>query len=163
MTRDRSNDPPKRGADSLRELKRDPAFRARMRQLPYAAPAAASALVDEFKKASDDGLRWTIANALEVVAGDAEFDELVRLVRDKRYEKSRQMLTFALAKMRNPRAPSVLMESLDDEQTVGHAVMALGRLKAVEARARLEELTRHPKRWIRDEARNALASMSATD
>lgn len=69
------------------------------------------------------------------------------------------MLAFALANMKNPSTVAVLMGLLDDDATVGHAVMALGRLKADVARSRLEGLTRHAKEWVREEAKKALINL----
>ena len=130
--------------------------------VPSAKPTAAPALVEEFKKANyphGDELRWAIANGLAVVADDSVFEELVELVRDRRNGKAREMLALGLANMENPSAVAVLMGLLEDEQTVGHAVMALGKLKAVAARARLESLTQHPTEWVREEAKKALTNL----
>jgi hypothetical protein len=125
----------------------------------WARPAAALPLVREFRQAPDssiDSMRWAIANALSVVADDAVFDEIVRLVRDRRYGKDREMLAVALGNMKNPQAVSVLLELLDDEQVVGHAVMAIGKLKARDARSAVEKLALHPKKWIRKEVEKTL-------
>jgi len=133
--------------------------------VPWAKPEAAWGLIEEFETARDpayEGLRSAIASGLAVVADDTVFEELVRLVQDTRYGRAREMLALALGNMQNPGAPSVLLELLDrerDEQVVGHAVMALGKLKAPDARGRLEGLTQHPNLWVREEARKALAKI----
>lgn len=77
--------------------------------VPWAGPLAAPALIAEFERAGTDepagsGLRWAIANALSVVAGDPVFEEIVRLARDAGAGKAREMLTLALGNMTNPRA-----------------------------------------------------------
>lgn len=128
--------------------------------VPWARPEAAQTLIEEFKRADDataPGLRWVIANGLAIVADDSVFDELVQLVEDRGYGKAREMLALALSNVRNPQAIGVLMGLLDDEQMVGHAVMALGKLNAAEAQSRLRDLTRHPTEWVREEARKSLA------
>jgi HEAT repeat protein len=146
----------------------DPAVRediVRTLSVPYARSAALS-LIQEFKRTTDpsiEGLRWAIANALAVVADDTVFGELEELVRDKRWGKAREMLALALGNIQNPRAIPLLLELLDDEETVGHAAMALGKLKALAARSRLEALTRHRKAWIRKEATKALAILDSTE
>ena len=127
--------------------------------VPWAKPTAAPTLIEEFRKADNVELRWAIANGLAVVADDSVFEDLVRLVQDKGLGKTREMLALALGNMQNPRAVVVLMDLLEDEQVVGHAVMALGKLKAPAARARLKELTGHPADWVRKEATKALASV----
>jgi hypothetical protein len=128
--------------------------------VPWARPGASRALIEEFRRADDEasaGLSWAIANALEVVADDDVLDDLVRLVRDPGYGKAREMLALALGNMKSPRAVSVLRELLRDDELVGHAVMALGKLGAAAALPDLEGLVQHPKKWVREEARSALA------
>jgi HEAT repeats len=127
--------------------------------VPWAKPTAAPGLIDEFRKADNAELRWAIANGLAVIADDSVFEDLVRLVQDKGLGKAREMLALALGDMQDPRAVVVLMGLLEDEQVVGHAIMALGKLKAHAARARLKELTGHPTEWVRKEAKKALAGV----
>jgi len=45
---------------------------------------------------------------------------------------------------------------LEDEDVAGHAVIALGNLRAKQARGKIEALLRHKKAWIRGEAGKAL-------
>jgi HEAT repeat protein len=45
---------------------------------------------------------------------------------------------------------------LDDEDVAGHAVDALGRLRAPEALSHLDRFLQHPKAWIRKEAKKAI-------
>lgn len=127
--------------------------------VPWAKPTAAPALIEEFRKADSAALQWAIANALAVVADDSVFEDLVRLVQDTGFGKAREMLALALGNMQDPRVVAVLMGLLADEQVVGHAVIALGKLRAHAARSRLEELTRHPTAWVRKEAKKALANI----
>jgi len=128
--------------------------------VPWAKPAAARVLIDEFRKTEDKGIRWALANGLEVVADDTVFDEIVELVRDKECGMARQMLAVALGNMKDRRAVAVLVDLLGDgEEVAGHAVMGLGKLKASEARVHLNAMTRHPTEWIRDEAIKALKGL----
>jgi hypothetical protein len=132
--------------------------------VPWAGPSAAPALIAEFKRAGTDdpagtSLRWAIANALAVVADDSVFEEIVRLVQDTRSGKAREMLALALGNMKDPRAVGVLTDLIGDEEVVGHAAAALGKLRAAEARPHLEELKKHPKVWVRQEAKKALAKI----
>lgn len=135
---------------------------ARTLSVPWAAPEAVPALMVEFQKADGqhrDGLRWAIASGLAVTADDAVFDQLVALVTDKKYGKAREMLALALGNCHDPRAVNVLIELLADEQVVGHAVMALGKLKSKAARSHIEALLKHPVDWVRAEATKALAGI----
>jgi hypothetical protein len=129
--------------------------------VPWAKPQAAAVFVEEFRKTPEGSeaasFRWAIGNGLSIVADDAVFDDLVELARDTRFGRAREMLALALGNIQNPRAIDVLMRLLEDDEMVGHAVVALGNLKATAARERLMELTQHPKMWIRNGAKKALA------
>lgn len=129
--------------------------------MPAAEPLAARPLIDEFQKSRDTdgaGLNWTIANALAVVADDSVFEDIRALVSDKRLGKAREMLVLAFGNMKNPNAVSLLVDLLDDDEVLGHAVMALGRVGPPSmVRPRLERLaSEHPQAWIRKEAKKAL-------
>jgi len=127
--------------------------------VPWAKPIAAIPLIAEFRNAPDSmntGLKWAIGNALEIVANDDVFNDIVELVRDKRHGKAREMLAVALGNMKNPQAADVLTDLLDDEEVVGHALIGLRILKAKQARTRIELLINHPTAWIRKEAKRAL-------
>jgi HEAT repeat protein len=127
--------------------------------LPWVAEDVAKAFNSEIQRTdipSSDGLRWAIANGLAVTAGDSIFDQLVAVATDKRYGKAREMLVLALGNCFNPRAVDVLIDLLTDEQVVGHAVMALGKLKSKAARPHIQKLSDYPIRWIRVEVAKTL-------
>ena len=132
--------------------------------VPWARPMAGRVLIEEFRRTDDrtgTGLRWAIANALEVVADDDVLDEVIQLVRDPECGRAREMLTVALANMKSPRVVSVLRDLLRDDEVVGHAAMALGKLGVPAALPDLEALTKHPKEWVRREATKALAKIKS--
>lgn len=78
------------------------------------------------------------------------------LARDKRHGTARQMLAVALGNMLTPAAVGVLIELLQDDEVAGHAIIGLGNLKATAARGAIEGFLRHPKSWIRAEAKKTL-------
>ena len=127
--------------------------------VPWAKPAAAPLLIEEYRKLQGPpqaATRWAIGNALEVVAVDSVFEDLVQIATDGRYGSDREMVVLALGKMKNHEAVEVLIRLLDDEDVAGHAVTALGKLKAPEALPHLERFVKHPKDWIRKEAQKAI-------
>lgn len=77
---------------------------------------------------SEQGTKWSIANALSTLAGPAEADEVIRLLHDRGSGRARQMLCDALVRTRDPRTPDLLIELLDDDEVNGHAILALRRL-----------------------------------
>ncbi len=133
--------------------------------VPWAKPTATRPMIEEFRrvKPSDDptgmGLRWTVGNAIFVLANDDVFEELVELVNERGYGKSRQMVVLGLGKSKKPEAIEVLLGLVDDPEVDGHAIMALGKLRAKVARASLERKLDDDRAWVRAEARKALAKL----
>jgi hypothetical protein len=130
----------------------------------WAKGTASPALIEEFNAAPMSevegvGVKWAIGNALSVVADDRVFERLAAIAEDKRHGHDREMVALALGNMKNPHTVDVLVRLLDDDQVSGHAIMALGKLRAKSARGKVERFVQHPKAWIRREARKALKRM----
>lgn len=119
------------------------------------AKAAAPTLIAEFRTGTAQG-RWAIGNALAGIADDRVFADIAALARDRSYGRDREMVVLALANMKDPAAVDVLLDLVGDHEVTGHAVMALGKLRAQRARPVLEKLLEHPQTWIRREAKKAL-------
>jgi HEAT repeat protein len=116
-------------------------------------------LVEEFRKLADSendpalhGFKWALGNAISVVADTDNFDEVANLVRDKRHGTTRDMMVLRLPRLEPHRAVAVLIELLADDEVAGHAITALAKLKAGEARGEIERLLKHPQPWVRKEA-----------
>ena len=92
-----------------------------------ARAAAAAAIVGEFRHAPLDAetTKWAYGNALATLAGPGNADDLIALIRDERHGTARQMLCDALKRTKDPRAPDVLIELIDDDEVAGHAILAL--------------------------------------
>lgn len=132
--------------------------------VPFAKPMAAHPLIDAFRRAhaQDDsvlGLRWAIGNALEVVADDVVLDDMTELAQDRRYGRAREMLVVGLGNMSEQRVIPVLLDLLKDDEVSGHAIMALGTLRALAARPHVEPFLRPPKAWVRKEAKKTIAKI----
>lgn len=124
-----------------------------------AKPQAGRPLLEYFERLDsedDEPLKSAVANSLSVVAGAELADDLMRLAQDPSHGRSREMLVVGLGRLDNPRVVRVARQLLDDEQVAGHAVIALGDARAVEARKDIERFTQHEKAWVREEARRAL-------
>lgn len=136
--------------------------------VPWARPLATRPLIEAFTSLpeADDptgtGLRWAIGNGLEILAHANVLDELIAIAEERRYGPARQMVVLGLARPRDPRVVDVLVRLLDDDQVAGHAAMALGKLRAREARPRLERLaTEASAPWIRKDALKTIARIDA--
>jgi HEAT repeat protein len=132
-----------------------------------ACKAGYRALVSEFKKVpkSDDpaapDFKWALGNAISVVADKSNFDEVADLIRDRSHGSARDMMVLGLPRLDNRRAAAVLIEQLDDVDAgvAGQAVKALAKLKAQEARTKIEHLLHHREAWVRKEAAKALTKL----
>jgi hypothetical protein len=126
--------------------------------VPWAKGTEASKLlVDEFRnQVSNPGLQWSIGNALSVVADDDVLDDVVGLIQVKQYGKAREMLVVTLGNMKISCLESFLIGLFDDEDLIGYAIMAPGKLKSRKARPFIGHALTHPKGWVRREAKKAL-------
>ena len=130
-------------------------------------------LIAAFRSMSPDhdrpGVAWAIGNALSTISGPADADDLIELLKDRRHGSARQMLCDALTRTRDPRAASVLVALIDDDDLNGHAILALrrlGRWKGIPdadlARPALERLLARQGagEFARKQARKALEVMT---
>ena len=95
-----------------------------------------------------------------MVADDSVCEDIIRYAEDKKFGRSREMLALALIGMKSPKVDDVLIKLLDDDDVVGHALIAIGKRRVEQARDRVELLKSHPKAWIRKEAKKALSKMT---
>lgn len=122
----------------------------------FASPAAVQALFHEFEY-GEPLHRWTVGNALGVAADKAWLGGLLRLATERDYGKDRQMIVSSLWRFREPRVVATLIDLLKDDDVAGHALVALRRMNAREARSAIEPFANHPRAWWRREAKKALA------
>jgi len=135
----------------------------------WAKPEAARPLIVEFREAPPEeefGLKWTIANAIEVVADESVFDDIVALVEDKKHGRAREMLAEALGNVQDPRAISVLISLLNEEEIAGHVLVGLRRqlkrenvrssIRGEEVKSAVTPFLDHPQLWVRREAKRVL-------
>jgi HEAT repeat protein len=130
----------------------------------WAHPAAAGPLISEFLrvKPTDDvtgtSVRWAIGDALERVADESVLNDLIEIATDTRHGRYRGTVVAALGNMRRARDQVLptLLTLLDDDDIAGYAIMALGKLKASEARSAIEPFIHHRDPWVRKEAKKAL-------
>jgi len=130
--------------------------------VPWAKPDATGPLIEFFQRIEDgtgSSLRWAVGNALDVTWDDARFDDLVKLARDRRYGRAREMLVLGFARSERLEAGTFLIELLDDSTVSGHAVKALRKLKVPAARDGLEAMLDDERAWVRKEAKLALAAL----
>lgn len=117
---------------------------------------AGNALVHMFKSTDDPDLRWVIGNALSVVADVSQVKMIEALLTDYSYGSSRNMLVHALARLRGSEAISILSRSLGDQSVAVQAIIALGNLRATQAKGQIMAFLKHEDSWVRDKVKRAL-------
>ena len=129
--------------------------------VPWARGTATRHVLEEFSKAPKEAttFRWAVGNAMEVIADPSVADEILKIVADRSNGMARQMFVLALGKLHHPLAVPSLLDLLKDDEVAGHAIEALGNLKAVEARDALEGMLKHPRAWVRKAAASALSKI----
>lgn len=130
--------PPQLLVEELRRIQ--PELEHDVKPSPSLADMPVNEFIAEVKRigAESTGARrlaWALADGLEKRADESVYDDLVELIRDKRFGKAREMLAYALAKVKSRREETIpiLLEAVEDEELTSHALDALGKMKAVEA------------------------------
>lgn len=134
---------------------------ARLLARREAKGVAARPLISAFRKLGpgESSAKWAVGYALAIVADDSVFEDIVALVTDRSQGKSREMLAESLGNMKDERAVAVLLRLLTDDEIVGHALVALRKLKLPSTRPYILPFVHHPVPWIRNEALKALGAI----
>jgi HEAT repeat protein len=114
---------------------------------------SAKALIATYRAKPD----WAVGDAIARTMTPAEHDAVVDLAADRDAGVERQMLVYALWRVKSERARTVILELLDDPTVCKHAMYSLRRAFGNdEAERRLESLKEHPHEDVRAAAREAL-------
>jgi HEAT repeat protein len=124
---------------------------------------AGPVLIREFYRTVNPTLRWTIGNAMTMVATDEDFDEMIRIIEDTENGDARKMFIFALGNFKNGRSENILLGLLEKNDLPGHAISALEKLKSEKARKYLISYQSHPVTWIRKAAARALKKLDKSE
>jgi HEAT repeat protein len=126
--------------------------------VPWARGLAGPTLVDAFETADNysPAFRWTVGNAIEVVAEPAMLPDMIRLAKATDYGRAREMIVMGLGRIESPAAQQALVDLLGDPEVAGHAVKGLARLQEPETRAALVPFLLDKRGWVRLAARRAI-------
>jgi HEAT repeat protein len=108
-------------------------------------------------------VRWAAGNAIGIVADSTVFADVAALVREQSYGIARQMPVDALPRIGGRANRStvieILVDLLCDDDVVLHAISAVRRIRATDARPALEHLLGHERDTIRRRAQEALGRL----
>jgi HEAT repeat protein len=124
---------------------------------------ATDVMIKEYNELKDkDGVEygWELGNAIGFTMGSQHADAVIKIVKNKNNGASRQMLVHFMSRLKNnEKVVDVLIDLVNDKDVTGHALRALGNLRAEKARAKIESRTNDPWPFFRKEAKNALAKL----
>jgi HEAT repeat protein len=100
---------------------------------------------------------WELGDAISRTMTPTEHDAIVELAADERAGPERQMLVYALWRVKSERARALILELLADPDVSVHAIYSLRRAFGNdEAKRRLEPLRHHPDNDVRQAVTDAL-------
>jgi len=113
-------------------------------------------LLKEYKNSNDELYKWAIGNTIANIKPKEALNELIEIMGDRKHGSARQMIAEALGRIGDKASVPVLIESLDDEEVAGHAVVALGLIGDESAIEKINPFLNHEMRWIRKAAEKAI-------
>ena len=126
----------------------------------WTPPEVALLLIKEFYQTENESLRWAIGNAIEVIADDRSFDEIVKIAKDPKFGKARQMFVRALAKWKTPAVVELLKSLLSDQKEVAiPAIDVLGKFGGQSSKEILKPLLDHPDLQIQRATKKVLEKL----
>jgi hypothetical protein len=118
---------------------------------------SAQALIAAYRERPD----WAIGDAIARTMTRAEHDAVVALAAESGGGAERQMLVYALWRVKTPRAEALILELLEDRTVCKHAMYSLRRAFGNdEAARRLESMRDHEDEHVRTASREALKRIS---
>ena len=116
-------------------------------------------MVRFFESEKDPFERAQISVNLDKLAVPEIADDLIRLIKDRRYGDARGGLCTALAKTRDTRAAEVIASVLGQEDVTRWALECLGKLQAVQHLEEIKRYLRHPNSDISREAKKTMKKL----
>ena len=141
--------------ECLREVRHPSVKEGIVRSLTIRAARgiADDALLHEFRNSDDDLYRWTVGHALRTVLSPKDYRIIIDLVKERRYGSGRQELVDKLGYVNKPEVVTTLLDMLEDDDVMGHAIGALARLKASDALPKVRMLVNHRFPFVRRSAK----------
>lgn len=131
--------------------------------IPWSKPESVKLIIQEFfiQPPVDTSYKWVLGNALAIISDDSIFEYLINILMNKDHGKSREMVVLALANMKNDKnrekSTDLLIDFLQNEELVSHAILTLSKLNAIKAKKYIELYLSHKIAGYRNEAKKAIA------
>jgi len=117
-------------------------------------------LINEFYKSHNLFYKWAIGNSLAIIQDDTIIDELVKIALEKEHGIARQMIVHGLGYFKEENVKLSLIELLDDEEVVGHAIFALSQTGDYSLIKYIRPFEDCKVNWIKKEASKAISRLN---
>ena len=120
---------------------------------------AVKPLIQEFYKSNKLTFKWAIGNTLSLIEDKDSLPDLIRIVREKKHGIARQMIVHGLGSFKLENVKDVLIELLNDNDVVGHAISAMAKIGDAELVKYIEPFSNYKVKWVRNEADKAIKKL----
>lgn len=111
----------------------------------------------ESSQLNDTSLRWAIGNAFTVIIVREDIPKILEIIKNKNNGLSRQMFLLSLGVFKIEEVEVALIELLNDDEVVLHALSSLRKFKSIQAVNTVQTLMNHENNAVRKESKNYLA------
>lgn len=109
-------------------------------------------LFNEFTTSDNNNYRWVIANAMYTINYKSPVDDYIKIVLNKSYRTSRQMIVLLLGRIKTPEAENALISLLNDYDVLLQTVKSLSHFTSINIYNNLKQLIsdENKKKFISD-------------
>ena len=125
-------------------------------QMGYESDSLVEIVLDIFKEQKQNKNLWNYADFLYSLKNYKYLDEYIKIIMDKRYGTSREMLILLVGESKMEKVVPYLVKLSRDVEVVGHTLVALSNYVNDEIIAIMKTYTKHKKKWISDVANKYL-------
>lgn len=107
-------------------------------------------ILGAFDTNSQEDNLWRYGDLLYKIKNYDYLDSYEKIVSNKKYAESRQMIVLLIGKSKKENEIPFLISLLGDEDIEGHVILALSNYKTREIYQIMKEYKNHSQKWIRD-------------
>lgn len=120
---------------------------------------ASKPLVSEFYKSNNETFKWAIGNSLSIISDIDSIQDLIKIAQEKEHGIARQMIVDGLGKYKTDDVKAVLVNLLNDDDVVGHAISGLSKTEDKTMIKYIEPFLKYKVKWVRNEASKAIKKL----
>ena len=107
-------------------------------------------ILDEYKTDYSRAFLWQLGDLLYKIGDLNQLNEYEKIVVEKSFEESRQMIVLLIGKSKNENVVNFLLKQLGDKSIEGHVIKALSNYDSKEIFSIMQKYQEHPDKWVRN-------------